>query len=262
MENTVRKILGGDKEALEELVKKVQQKIFNLALRFLWKKEDAEDATQEILIKIITNLSKFEFKSQFNTWAYRIAVNHLLNVKKNSLEQHLSFSVFGEDLISGLQSPSYDLPDKELLAEEVKIGCTLGMLLCLDRNLRIAYILGEVFELNSYEASEILEITPENFRKRLSQARAALQKFMHSYCGLTNNKNPCRCNKRINYAIHTGKVNTSHLNFVSSVILENSKNEIEELYSASAVFKSHPEFLIDSTKTKEIHHIISNLNYI
>lgn len=211
---------------------------------------------------MIANLSKFEFKSKFSTWLYRISVNHLLNLKKNSLEQHLNFSEFGEDLIKGLHAPSYDLPDRNILAEEVKVGCTLGMLICLGRNLRIAYIFGEVFELSSIEAADILDITPENFRKRLSQSRRLLQKFMRSYCGLTNKTNPCRCDKRINSAIGSGRVNKNKLNFVSPDTLTKSKTEMEELYSTSGIFKSHPSFAMDSNKSHEILNLIGNLKII
>jgi DNA-directed RNA polymerase specialized sigma24 family protein len=262
MEKLVEKILMGDKKALEKLVKDIQENIFNLALRFLWSKEDAEDATQEIILRVISNLSKFEGKSKFTTWVYRIAVNHLLNLKKNKLEQSLSFSAFGKDIENGLKTPSYEYADQYLLVEEVKIGCTLGMLICLDRNLRIAYIIGEVFELMSSEASEILEITPENFRKRLSQSRKALQNFMSSYCGLTNKSNACRCDKRINYALQSGRINKPKLNFVSADTLNKSKTEMEKLYSTSAIFKSHPLNSMDKNKRNEILNIITKLENI
>jgi RNA polymerase sigma factor (sigma-70 family) len=263
MEALIIRIRNGDKTALESLIREIQPGIFNLSMRFLSMREDAEDATQEILVKIITNLGRFEGKSKFSTWTYRIAVNHLLNIKKSRLEQELNFSVFGEDIAGGLaQSPPYYSPDKELLAEEVKIGCTLGMLLCLDRNLRIAYILGEIFELNSRDAAEILEITPENFRKRYSMARQALKQFMHSWCGLVNTQNNCRCDKRINYAIANGRVDKKALKFVSSNVLMQSKQEIDELYSVSEVYKSHPSFEMDPIKNDQIMAILSNLKNI
>ncbi len=158
-----------------------------------------------------------------------------------------------------MQSPLYDLPDRNLLAEEVKIGCTLGMLICLDLKLGIAYILGEVFELKSSEAANILDVTPGNFRKRLSKARIALQDFMRSYCGLTNKANACRCDKRINYALSTGRVNKTNSIFVSSDTLTKSKTEMEKLYSASVIFKSHPFFIIDNKKSNEILNIIGKM---
>ncbi len=263
MEELLLNIKHGDSKALETLIKNIQQDIFNLSLRFLSIREDAEDATQEILVKIITNLSKFEGKSKFSTWTYRIAINHLLNTRKSRLEQQLNFSLFGEDIEQGLkQSDPYYESDRDLLAEEVKIGCTLGMLLCLDRNLRIAYILGELFELSSREAAEALDITPENFRKRFSMARQTLQHFMNSWCGLVNRNNNCRCHKRINYALSKGRVDKKKLNYVSDNLLMQSKQEMDELYTVSEVFKSHPSFSIDDTKHDRIMDIISNLKNI
>lgn len=262
MDPLVSKVLEGDKIALEKLVKDIQGNIFNLSIRFLWSKEDAEDATQEILIKVITSLVKFQGKSKLNTWVYRIAVNHLLNLKKNKLEQNLNFTSFGKDLGNGLDFPSYESADKNLLTEEVKIGCTLGMLICLDRDLRMCYLLGEVFELNSNEAAEILNIKPENFRKRLSKARSELQDFMRSFCGLTHKANPCRCDKRINCAISKGKVNPLKLNFVPPGTILKSITEMEELYATSAVFKSHPSFLLDKNKSSEILAILNGVEYL
>jgi len=263
MDELLLHIKQGDRKSLETLIKNIQQDIFNLSMRFLSIREDAEDATQEILVKIITNLSKFEGKSKFSTWSYRIAVNHLLNTRKSRLEQHLNFPLFGEDIERGLrQSDPYYEPDRDLLAEEVKIGCTLGMLLCLDRNLRIAYILGELFELSSRDAADVLDITPENFRKRFSIARQTLQHFMNSWCGLVNRNNNCRCHKRINYAFSNGRVDRKKLNYVSENLLMQSKQEMDELYTVSEVFKSHPSFTIDHTKNDQIMNIINNLKNI
>ena len=77
--------LNGNKKSLEKLIKSIDGYVYNLSIRFLWNKSDAEDATQEILIKVITNLGKFEEKSKFNTWVYRIAVNYLVNLIKQIL---------------------------------------------------------------------------------------------------------------------------------------------------------------------------------
>ena len=71
----VKLAVKGDKNALEELILSVQDMVYNLALRMLWHPEDAKDATQEILIKVVTNLSSFKGNSEFNTWVYRLATN-------------------------------------------------------------------------------------------------------------------------------------------------------------------------------------------
>lgn len=60
---------------------------------------DAEDVTQEVLIKVITNLANFKGESNFRTWLYRISFNHLMRLKKNSLEDYInSFENYGNEL--------------------------------------------------------------------------------------------------------------------------------------------------------------------
>lgn len=91
-------MFGRRQKSLEQLIHSVQGLIFNLSLRFLWSREDAEDATQEILLKIVTNLSKFNGQSKFKTWAYRIATNYLINLKKTKVESVLtSFDIYADD---------------------------------------------------------------------------------------------------------------------------------------------------------------------
>jgi hypothetical protein len=100
-------------------------------------------------------------------------------------------------------TPDLDLPDLKavpvdvsLLVEETKISCTSGMLLCLDRKQRLIFTLGEIFGASDTVGSEILEMTPDNFRQSLSRARRDLYQFMSNQCGLVNTNNPCRCPKR------------------------------------------------------------------
>ncbi len=131
-------------------VGRVQDEVYRLSLRMLWHPQDAEDATQEILFRIITSVATFRGESTFRTWALRVATNHLLNVRRSRIErQSLTFDAFGKDLADGLvdpgeaPAPRADEADQPLLEEEVRIGCTQAMLLCLDRDERIAYILGE-----------------------------------------------------------------------------------------------------------------------
>ena len=190
--------LNGNKKSLEKLIKSIDGYVYNLSIRFLWNKSDAEDATQEILIKVITNLGKFEEKSKFNTWVYRIAVNYLVNLKrKTSFEKTpISFSKFSKDLSNIKEPVSYDAPDKDLLDKEMKTGCTLAMLQCLDRELRMVFILGSVLKIKSNIASEILGITPANFRKRLEKSRKLIGSFLGSNCGVYNPKNKCRCKRK------------------------------------------------------------------
>lgn len=198
LEDLARRTLEGDREALESLVRALQGDVYGLALRMLWNREDAEDASQEILIRVVTRLSRFDFRSRLKTWVYRVAVNYILDVKKSASERlHLSFERFAEDLADGVQPAAPDDTEKSLLIEEVKVACTLAMLQCLDRPHRLAYVLGEIMDLSGPEAADALGISPALFRKRLEQARRGIVEFTKSHCGLVSDTAACRCHRRV-----------------------------------------------------------------
>jgi RNA polymerase sigma factor (sigma-70 family) len=160
LEDTARHALDGDGDALESLVRELQGDVYGLALRMLWNREDAEDATQEILIRVVTRLSQFDFRSRLKTWVYRVAVNYVLDVRKSAIERlHLSFERFADDLEQGVQPAAPDDTERSMLVEEVKIACTTAMLQCLDRPHRLAYVLGELMDVPGPEAAEVLEIS-------------------------------------------------------------------------------------------------------
>src|SRR5262249_22269550 len=77
----------GDAAALEALVRAIQDQIYRLAMRMVGDPADAEDATQEILVKVITHLGSFRGESTFGTWMYRVAANHLLTLRKLRSEE-------------------------------------------------------------------------------------------------------------------------------------------------------------------------------
>ncbi len=253
LELLVQQARSGDRAALETLVSAIQDRIYNFALRMLWHPADAEDAAQEILIQIVTNLGGFRGESAFLTWCYRIAANHLRKTRKRRAErEEISFERFGEQLAEGLSDRVHAAAGDEalenLLAEEVKIGCTQGMLLCLDRNHRLAYILGAVFEVTSEEGADILGITPPAFRKRLSRARQRIHGFMERHCGLVNPERPCRCSRRIDSAVGLGRVDPRNLLFAGRPVspaertLRQGVSDMESLHTAAQLFRSHPTF--------------------
>lgn len=259
----IQSSLNGDKKSLELLIRSVQEKVFNLALRFLWKREDAEDATQEVLLKVITNLGRFQGNSKFSTWVYRIATNHLINQKQTQLERTLtSFDVFAQDLAQTHHASSYDAPDLELLQKELKTGCTLAMLQCLDRKQRVAFILGSVLKIKSTIAAEIVDTTPANFRKRLETSRKKINAFLNQNCGVYNPSNPCRCNKRINGALSCGRIAPTNLNFVGNDKVEPFNQEMEELNAMEGIYQNHGKFISQSDFTQEIQALIATKSIV
>lgn len=253
--------LEGNKQSLEKLIHSLQSLVFNLSLRFLWNRMDAEDATQEILVKIITNLSKYDGRSKFTTWAYRVATNYLINLKQTTLEKTLtSFDVFAEDLATFKGAVDYDLPDKNLLEKELKTGCTLAMLQCLNRDLRIAFILGSVLKIKSTVAAEITNTTPENFRKRLELSRKRIGAFLSAHCGVYNPHNSCACHKRIHTALACGQIEKNNLNFADKIELYNE--EMEEIDSLTGIYQNHGVFKSNTAFAVQLGEMIATKRII
>lgn len=206
----IGKALNGDHQSLNKLIIDHEQYVFNIVLKMINNISDAEDVTQEVLIKLVTNLAKYDSnKARFRTWLYRITFNHILNIKKQKYEtQVTSFGNFFDFIESASDNELTESEEEEmgLLIEESKISCMAGMIMCLDREQRLTYIVGELFEIDHNLASEIFKISPENFRKRLSRARKNLYEWMNNRCGLVNKSNPCRCSKKTKGFIEKGWV--------------------------------------------------------
>jgi RNA polymerase sigma factor (sigma-70 family) len=161
LEALVARARDGNRESLERLVEGIQRPVYNLAVRMLWHPEDARDATQEILIRVITHLGSFRGDSRLLTWVFRVAANYLITARQSRVEaQAYTFDRFSSELHDGLAEVGDEgewSPDTALLLEEVKVGCMHGLLTCLDRVHRLAYILGEILEYDGVESARILK---------------------------------------------------------------------------------------------------------
>lgn len=250
MDELIDKAAAGDRAALEALLAGVQDMVFNLSLRMLGTIADAEDASQEIMIKAMTHLSTFKKESSFSTWVFRIAVNHLKNYQKHMFAKRpLSFEFYGEDIAGGREADIPDMTqgvDRELLEEELKLSCTNVMLQCLDRESRCIFILGTMFQVDSRLAGELLGISPEAYRKRLSRIRAKVADFLDTYCGLSGN-GMCSCRKRINYAIASHRLNPEQLEYSALEVTDNEtvrsfKANMEKIDDLSLIFSNMPVY--------------------
>ncbi len=240
----VHKATEGDKKALETLVADVQDIVFNLSLRMLGTFADAEDAAQDILLKMITHLSSFKGGSAFTTWVFSIAVNHLKNYKKHMFARYpLSFEYYGDDIENGKIQDVPDLTqnvEKDILAEELKMSCTNVMLQCLDAESRCIFILGTMFKIDSRIAGDILGMTPEAYRQRLSRVRKKMAEFLGQYCGEYGNGR-CKCRDRVNYAIQSHRLNPLGLDYVAAAEIPvetmlDVKNAMEDIDDLSQDF--------------------------
>lgn len=263
---------AGDMDAMDTLVRRHQSWIFNLALRMVWQREIAEDATQEICIKAVTKLSTFAGQSAFRTWLYRIAVNHLLNVRKSEMEEKsMTFSDMAASLDGVLDE---ELPDRRtlpvdtaVLVEEAKLGCITAMLMCLDRRQRLAFILGEIFGETSEGGAAAMEIRPENFRQLLSRARQDLYQFMNDKCGLVNQANPCRCSRKAQGFMRNGWLDAKTLSFSKdrvAAINDVAPDRLEELQAMDRqhadLYRRQP-FLAGPDLAARLREILGQSNF-
>jgi RNA polymerase sigma factor (sigma-70 family) len=236
----VRRAVDGERDAMHEMVVAIQDDIYGIAIRMLWSCADAEDATQEILVRVVTRLAQFDFRANFRTWVYRVAVNYLLDVRKSAVERmRMTFQAMAEDLATGLSDAGPAASDHSVLVEEVKIGCTLAMLQCLDRGHRAAYILGEILELPAPEAAAALDIDAAAFRKRLERSRARIVEHMNAQCGIVSDV-ACGCHRRVPAAIALGRVHPDRHNFADhGSSFDDVKRTIRGVESARRALEVH-----------------------
>jgi RNA polymerase sigma factor (sigma-70 family) len=259
----------GRREALTGLIQRIQDPIYRLALRTLFLPADAEDATQEILIKIITHLSAFRGESRFNTWCFRIAANHLLNTHKRRAEKWgYSFEMCEqsiEEALSMSSAKTVETPEESLLAEEVRLACFQGMLLCLSREVRLVFILGVVFDVTSHEGAYILDITPEAFRQRLSRGRKQIRNFMTKKCSLLHPENPCTCAKLLPFEIKIKFLDPENLRFANHRCyarwddsVDSRLQELDEMKRLAVLFRSHPDYAAPGTFVESIKKLVES----
>jgi RNA polymerase sigma factor (sigma-70 family) len=262
----------GDKKALEDLILKIQDKIYGLALRMLYNPSDAEDGSQEILLKIITHLSTFRGESSFTTWMYRVAVNHLLTIRKRRAElEAVSFEEYEKslELDSAVDwQESYSSPIQNIFVEEIRISCLQGLLLCLDREHRLAFLLVDVFDVSSEQGAAILEITPAAFRKRLSRARERIRDFLIRNCALTNPDNPCTCERYLVSQRYMERVEEKDLVFAKHPCRVKQEvgtlhriKEMDELTQIASLYKRYPDFRAPSAFIDHIRNLVHSKKY-
>jgi RNA polymerase sigma factor (sigma-70 family) len=199
----VQRAVAGERAAMERIMRALERPFFNLALRMLLSRAEAEDATQECLLRVATRLAQFDGDSRFSTWAWKVAVNRILELRRRPFK---TIEQFSADLAEGLELEAPERTEDLVALGELKMGCGRALLRCLEADDRIAYILGEILDLEGPEAAAILEVPAATFRKRLSRARERLRDALSANCGVVNPAALCRCHRRLARATALGRV--------------------------------------------------------
>jgi RNA polymerase sigma factor (sigma-70 family) len=235
---------AGDRGAIEDLVRQLQGPIYAVASRMLHDRADADDATQEALIRIVTRLAQYRAEARFTTWALRIAVHRILDFREQRATRPLlTFQQLDEDLADGLDVAAEERLEDAVLHRQIKLVCTRAMLQCLDGDHRVAFILGEILELSAAEAAEVVGIEHATFRKRLSRARSELTAFLTRTCGVFDPSAPCACHRRLERARVLGRVDPAEVDVdrADLVALRAELTKIVELQRITRYFQADPE---------------------
>jgi len=270
---TIQEAIAGSLSNVDSIIGLIQPGIFNLAVRMLGNRDDAADATQEILLKVVTHLSSFRSDSAFTTWVFRVAKNHLLTASTKTRESpEVSLEGLYESLEQGMAFNEAQLqpfggrtlqPDEKLEAKQIALGCTQKMLMSLDRDQRLSYILDTVFGLTSEEAANVLDVSSDAHRQRLTRARGKLDAFATSSCGLASDTAKCQCDKQIPAVRHV----RSTAGDVSKSVFAVHRMEREEVQrnfdalvrmgNASAMIKAHPNYQAPESMRTAIRSVLS-----
>jgi RNA polymerase sigma factor (sigma-70 family) len=251
----LRASVQGDLHAVDAVLRAIEPAVYNLAVRMLGQRDDAADATQEVLLKVVTHLGGFRGEAMFSTWVFQVARNHLLTASTRARESpETSLDALGERLQAGLDfntahggEPSLT-PEDKLAARQTALSCTQGMLMTLDREHRLVFVLDLLFGLSSKDGAEVAGIGADAYRQRLSRARSRLDAFTQRTCGMVQPDAACRCDKQLPALQHLQR---SGMAAAPSVIAIHATERAEaerafdglvRLSNAAELLRLHPEY--------------------
>ncbi|MDD3738408.1 MAG: RNA polymerase sigma factor [Lentimicrobiaceae bacterium] len=169
----IQKVVSGDMQAFKLLVERHQEMVFRVAIGFVHSKEDAEDLTQDIFIKVYDSLKTFRQDSEFSTWLYRITVNYSINHirknKKNSLLDSLE-TIFNK--VSPDKTPIEEVEEKE---RDLRIKNAIDK---LNPRQRTAFVLSNYEELSQKEIATIMKTSEGAVEQLLQRAKAKLREIL------------------------------------------------------------------------------------
>jgi RNA polymerase sigma factor (sigma-70 family) len=247
---------SGDPDALGELCRRMQDPMYRLALRFTGNPTDAEDAAQEVMVRLVTGLSTFEGRSRFTTWAYTVAVRQLLRTRRRFAEASVAgpepFAAFIDRHVADPEWEPERRAELSELAADVRLSCTYGMLLCLSREQRLAYLMGDLLGFADVDGAVICGVSRAAFRQRLARARATMRQLMGERCGLVRSTSPCRCRRLVRASVENALLDPGeprwarHAGVVlplETETLARAAAELDVAAAAAEVYRADPTFV-------------------
>lgn len=185
----VEKCRRGDYDAMERLIIKYQNRIYNVILKICANPDDAAELTQETFVKVIENIDRFQGRSSFYTWAFRIAVNLTLNYCRRNVRLPVTSLEARADqgqedkkqLLKDFLSDDSS-PDPAAVAQNKEL-CEIALkaLMKLDDAQRTVIVLRDIEGMNYAQIARVLDIELGTVRSRLSRARSNLRDIMEAF---------------------------------------------------------------------------------
>ncbi len=176
----VKKSISGDVDAFEELIKGYKKMAYNIALRVLRNKEDAEDISQEALIKVFKNIGSFNMKSSFKVWLYRIVMNTCLDFKRK--KNIVTYSI-DKPLENDENEIMQDIPDNTynpdiVIQNELESKMLYDSIDSLDDDFRTVIVLRDMQGLSYKDIASVLSCNEGTVKSRLNRARNKLKEII------------------------------------------------------------------------------------
>ncbi len=182
--NLVEMVKDGHANAFNALVSRYRERVYNVVYNMTSNREDAADVTQEVFVKAFQNIHRFQQKSTFFTWLYRIAVNTAISfIKKARSRQYFSLENLEEEGVGGklaeiLSSKKHSRRSLMMRELQEKLNEALQKLSVKHRT---AIVLYEIEGLSHKEIGQILKCSEGTVRSRLHYAKNELQTYLQDY---------------------------------------------------------------------------------
>lgn len=176
---TIQRILDGDKNLFEKLIRKNNQKLFRVIRSYISNDEEVRDVMQEAYINAYLALPKFRMESSFTTWLIRIGINEAYKKlrKDNRISSFETDEVNDRVLESAPSEINYTTPEKQIINEEIHVALTKAIDE-LPEKYRVVYVMREVEGHDGKETADMLEISESNVKVRLHRAKDMLKDYL------------------------------------------------------------------------------------
>ena len=188
-QDLIQRLQAGDDRALAELADKYSTKIYQLAFRYLRNKEDAEEVTQDVLMKVYRKVDAFRGDAALSSWIYRITFNAAMSRLRTARYQRSQDEARQSDVEgqSSIPAPAEvadwsNMADEHVLRSQLRRR-VLRAILALPAIYRAPVVLRDLQGMSTEEASAMLRVKDQTLKSRLHRGRLILRKQLADFAG-------------------------------------------------------------------------------